>query len=226
MSELLGHWLPPRESGAGRQARSGTGSREGSGNARPAALPLSARTDQLLGHALRSAESLSLLVEILDTMRPTDRLHVAGGHGAKRRRSGDATASSARLQQREVRQADAAELFLELGAAALEMATLLALEDQRAEMEVHGAPPAAPVAHHLPQLSVSVLPTPRALAWSRLTESERRVARLVAAGATNREAADKLCLSPHTVNSHLRHIFKKLGINSRIRLAGYLIEGA
>jgi DNA-binding CsgD family transcriptional regulator len=185
---------------------------------------LSARTDQLLGLALRSAESLSLLVEILDTMRPTDRLHVAGG--AKRQRSGDATASSARLQQREVRQADAAGLFLELGAAALEMATLLTLEDQRAAMEVHGAPPAAPVAHHLPQLSVSVLPTPRALAWSRLTESERRVVRLVAAGATNREAADQLCLSPHTVNSHLRHVFKKLGINSRIRLARYLMEGA
>jgi DNA-binding CsgD family transcriptional regulator len=182
---------------------------------------LSARTDQLLGLALRSTENLSLLVEILDTMRPTDRLHVAGGHGAKRQRSGDATASSARPQQREVRQADAAGLFLELGAAALEMATLLALENQRAAMEV---PAAAPAAHHLPQLSVSVLPTPRALAWSRLTESERRVARLVAAGATNREAADQLCLSPHTVNSHLRHVFKKLGINSRIRLAWYLME--
>jgi DNA-binding CsgD family transcriptional regulator len=187
---------------------------------------LSARTDQLLGLALRSAENLSLLVEILDTMRPTDRLHVAGGHGAKRQRSGDATASSARPQQREVWQADAAGLLLELGAAALEMATLLALENHRAAVEVHAAPAAAPAAHHLPQLSVRVLPTPRALAWSRLTESERRVARLVAAGATNREAADQLCLSPHTVNSHLRHVFKKLGINSRIRLARYLMEGA
>lgn len=222
MSELLRSWLPLRQSGAGRQASSGTGSRKGSGNARPVALSLSARTDQRLGLALRSAENLSLLVEILDTMRPMDRLHVAGGHEAKGQRSGDTTASSARPQQREVRQADAAGLFLELGAAALELATLLALEDQRAAMEDHAAPPAAPAADHLPQLSV--LPTPRALAWSRLTESERRVARLVAAGATNREAADQLCLSPHTVNSHLRHVFKKLGINSRIRLAWYLME--
>jgi DNA-binding CsgD family transcriptional regulator len=52
-----------------------------------------------------------------------------------------------------------------------------------------------------------------------MTASELTVARLVAEGLTNREVADRLFVSPHTVNSHLRHIFTKLGINSRVELA-------
>jgi DNA-binding CsgD family transcriptional regulator len=53
----------------------------------------------------------------------------------------------------------------------------------------------------------------------RLTDSELAVARLVAQGLTNRAAAQRLYLSPHTVGSHLRHIFEKLNINSRVELA-------
>jgi DNA-binding CsgD family transcriptional regulator len=41
----------------------------------------------------------------------------------------------------------------------------------------------------------------------------------VAQGATNREVADRLYLSAYTVNSHLRHVFGKLGIRSRVELA-------
>jgi DNA-binding CsgD family transcriptional regulator len=55
--------------------------------------------------------------------------------------------------------------------------------------------------------------------WARLTDAERAVADLVAAGYTNREAATKLFISPHTVDYHLRHIFRKLDIDSRIQLA-------
>jgi DNA-binding CsgD family transcriptional regulator len=55
--------------------------------------------------------------------------------------------------------------------------------------------------------------------WPELTASELAVARLVARGATNREAADQLHLSPYTVSSHLRHMFDKLGIRSRVELA-------
>jgi len=55
--------------------------------------------------------------------------------------------------------------------------------------------------------------------WTSLTESELAVVRIVARGATNRDAAAQLCLSPHTVSSHLRHAFQKLGINSRVQLA-------
>ena len=55
--------------------------------------------------------------------------------------------------------------------------------------------------------------------WSGLTDSELDVVRLVARGLTNREAADKLYLSVHTVGSHLRSAFSKLAINSRVELA-------
>ncbi len=50
------------------------------------------------------------------------------------------------------------------------------------------------------------------------------VARLVSDGGTNREIADRLFLSPHTVNSHLRHIYAKLAINSRTELARIVAE--
>jgi ATP/maltotriose-dependent transcriptional regulator MalT len=55
--------------------------------------------------------------------------------------------------------------------------------------------------------------------WESLTDSERRVAELVAEGATNREVAATLVISTHTVDSHLRHVFAKLGIASRVQLA-------
>jgi DNA-binding CsgD family transcriptional regulator len=55
--------------------------------------------------------------------------------------------------------------------------------------------------------------------WPELTESEFAVVSLVAQGATNREVAERLYLSPYTVNSHLRHVFTKLGIRSRVELA-------
>ncbi len=55
--------------------------------------------------------------------------------------------------------------------------------------------------------------------WGAMTDSELAVARLVAQGLTNRDVAERLFVSPHTVNSHLRQIFAKLQINSRVALA-------
>jgi DNA-binding CsgD family transcriptional regulator len=55
--------------------------------------------------------------------------------------------------------------------------------------------------------------------WAELTDVERNVAEVVAAGYTNREAATKLFVSPHTVDDHLRHILRKLDIDSRTQLA-------
>jgi DNA-binding CsgD family transcriptional regulator len=60
--------------------------------------------------------------------------------------------------------------------------------------------------------------------WTALTGAEVHVAMLVSDGSTNREIADRLFLSPHTVNSHLRHIFAKLAINSRSELARIVVE--
>jgi DNA-binding CsgD family transcriptional regulator len=54
--------------------------------------------------------------------------------------------------------------------------------------------------------------------WSGLTESELAVVRLVVEGLTNREVAERLFLSPHTVSTHLRHAFEKLRLNSRVEL--------
>ncbi|MEU5442056.1 ATP-binding protein [Streptomyces griseofuscus] len=62
--------------------------------------------------------------------------------------------------------------------------------------------------------------TPRPVqGWEALTASEKKIARLVAAGHTNRSAADLLVVSPHTVNTHLTSAFRKLSVNSRVQLA-------
>ncbi|MER5731235.1 AAA family ATPase [Streptomyces sp. NPDC002138] len=55
--------------------------------------------------------------------------------------------------------------------------------------------------------------------WAALTASERKVARLIAAGHTNRSAAQALVVSSHTVNTHLASIFRKLSVRSRVHLA-------
>jgi DNA-binding CsgD family transcriptional regulator/tetratricopeptide (TPR) repeat protein len=52
-----------------------------------------------------------------------------------------------------------------------------------------------------------------------LTAQELQVARLVAGGMSNREAAAQLYLSPKTIEYHLAHIFAKLGIKTRYQLA-------
>jgi DNA-binding NarL/FixJ family response regulator len=53
-----------------------------------------------------------------------------------------------------------------------------------------------------------------------LTAREREIAELVAAGRTNREVAEQLVLSPRTIDAHLRSIYGKLGVRSRVELAG------
>jgi ATP/maltotriose-dependent transcriptional regulator MalT len=57
-----------------------------------------------------------------------------------------------------------------------------------------------------------------------LTEAEQRVARLAAAGRTNREIADTLYTSVRTVEGHLSHIYRKLGIRSRTELVLFIDE--
>jgi DNA-binding NarL/FixJ family response regulator len=59
----------------------------------------------------------------------------------------------------------------------------------------------------------------RAASAGELTPSERRVAELVASGRTNREVAAALVLAERTVESHLSHIYRKLGVRSRAELA-------
>ena len=60
---------------------------------------------------------------------------------------------------------------------------------------------------------------------SRLTPRELQIAVLLAEGRTTRETAAALFLSPKTVEYHLRHVYLKLGIESRPALAGILGPG-
>ena len=52
-----------------------------------------------------------------------------------------------------------------------------------------------------------------------LTGREREIAELVAAGRTNREVAAQLVLSERTIEAHLRNVYAKLGVRSRVELA-------
>lgn len=60
--------------------------------------------------------------------------------------------------------------------------------------------------------------------WSSLTDTERNVAALAARGLTNRQVAARMFVSPHTVKFHLRQVFRKLGIGSRVELARLAAE--
>ncbi|HYV78154.1 MAG TPA: helix-turn-helix transcriptional regulator, partial [Streptosporangiaceae bacterium] len=55
--------------------------------------------------------------------------------------------------------------------------------------------------------------------WEDLTGTQRMVAELVADGLTNRGVGAQLFLSPHTIDFHLRQIYRKLGVRSRVELA-------
>lgn len=54
--------------------------------------------------------------------------------------------------------------------------------------------------------------------WASLTEAEVRVVLLLTEGLSNPEIADRLYLSRHTVETHLKHVFAKLGVVSRAEL--------
>ncbi|MFJ3898954.1 LuxR C-terminal-related transcriptional regulator [Streptomyces sp. NPDC090083] len=85
----------------------------------------------------------------------------------------------------------------------------------RAELRALGTPVAA-----------TALPAPGDLApTTRLTAQQLMVARMAADGATNREIAVRLALSPRTIDHHLRGVFSRLGIRSRIELVRLLAEG-
>jgi DNA-binding CsgD family transcriptional regulator len=68
-----------------------------------------------------------------------------------------------------------------------------------------------------------IVSQPRAkTGWDSLTDSEVAVVNLIAHGATNREVAEQLQLSLHTVKTHLHNAFSKLDINSRAQLAQFM----
>ena len=63
-----------------------------------------------------------------------------------------------------------------------------------------------------------------AFGWESLTDTERRIVELVAQGLSNRQVASQVFLSVHTVAFHLRHVFWKLDVSSRVQLARLAAE--
>jgi DNA-binding CsgD family transcriptional regulator len=57
-----------------------------------------------------------------------------------------------------------------------------------------------------------------ATGWASLTPAERDVVRMVSEGLGNSDIATRLFVSPRTVQSHLTHVYTKLGLTSRVQL--------
>ena len=55
--------------------------------------------------------------------------------------------------------------------------------------------------------------------WASLTPTERDVVQLVSEGLANNDIATRLFVSPRTVQTHLTHVYTKLGLSSRVQLA-------
>ncbi len=91
------------------------------------------------------------------------------------------------------------------------------LTEALAVFELLGSPPWAERARNeIARLGL------RHRARSELTESERRIAELSAAGMTNRQVADAAFVSPKTVEANLARVYQKLGIRSRAELGARL----
>ena len=60
----------------------------------------------------------------------------------------------------------------------------------------------------------------------KITERELDVVKLIKQGYTNKEIADKLCISVNTVNNHIANIFSKTEVRSRIDLLNLLEEAS
>ncbi|NUS90319.1 MAG: AAA family ATPase [Streptomyces sp.] len=130
-----------------------------------------------------------------------------------------------------VRAAAYADLGQALLAAGRKREAVAALTHARGTFTESGAHAAAACVQHAlegagagsPGTAAKQRPVRPVHGWGALTASEKKVARLVAAGHTNRSAADLLVVSPHTVNTHLTSVFHKLSINSRVQLANLVM---
>ncbi|MGI5207066.1 helix-turn-helix transcriptional regulator [Spirillospora sp. CA-108201] len=96
-----------------------------------------------------------------------------------------------------------------------------AREHLRAALRVFERYGAAPwTARARAELRAAGETAPRAASgFGKLTAQQAHIARMAAEGATNREIAARLLLSPRTIDHHLRNVFTRLGIRSRVELA-------
>jgi DNA-binding NarL/FixJ family response regulator len=59
---------------------------------------------------------------------------------------------------------------------------------------------------------------------SMMTSREQQIAAFVAEGNNNRQIAEKLLISEHTVKNHMKNILEKLGFENRVQLTAYIIK--
>jgi signal transduction histidine kinase len=76
------------------------------------------------------------------------------------------------------------------------------------------------------RLREGVDPRLPARSWLSLTDTERAVAHLATQGLSSRVVADRMRLPQLTVRAHLRRVFRKLGVRSRVELARVIEQGA
>jgi DNA-binding CsgD family transcriptional regulator len=76
----------------------------------------------------------------------------------------------------------------------------------------------------LPRSRSAPRPERPSLGWPSLTDAECPVVVLAAQGLSNNEIAQRLYLSRYTVETHLEHIFSKLGVKSREELGAIVAE--
>jgi DNA-binding NarL/FixJ family response regulator len=58
-----------------------------------------------------------------------------------------------------------------------------------------------------------------------LSPREREIVDLLVLGKSNKEMADQLCLSSDTIKAHLQHIFRKIGVSSRVEAVVFFLTG-
>ncbi|MGH3552266.1 MAG: LuxR C-terminal-related transcriptional regulator [Mycobacterium sp.] len=114
----------------------------------------------------------------------------------------------------------AADRFADMGAVALAADAAAQAAREHARKGHHGKEVASSARAYV-LASRREVRTPAVVAAARplpISDREREIAMLVAAGLSNHEVADRLCISVRTVGGHLYHIFAKLGINDRDQL--------
>jgi len=139
-----------------------------------------------------------LMTRAVELARPIGRLI---DHTAACEDAGGVLASAGRIDEAVSLWSEALERYEDIGADAWSMRVLALLRRHGVRRGTRG-PRQRPAA-----------------GWDGLTPTEHAVSDLVAEGLTNREIARRLHVSPHTVNTHLRHIFQKLSVPSRAALA-------
>jgi DNA-binding CsgD family transcriptional regulator/tetratricopeptide (TPR) repeat protein len=186
----------------------------------------------LRANAREIADQVVATVEDVATSNPTLRSHQVAARHAGGLLRGDAdwlvaAADEARLAPRLLARASALEdcgrVLLERGNAsesarrlneALDIYSSIAAS--RDETRVRASLRAAGIRRRPQSPRARAAPDKSPLAP--LTSAERRVVRLVTEGLTNREIGERLYLSPYTVGTHLKHVFDKLSVSSRVEL--------